>query len=70
MILLREELKPETFFEKIKYLPAKLISKVLCGLFEKAKKPVPAEPARLSMVWQYHREIKYFKNMMIENPDM
>lgn len=70
LVLLQETMKAETTAEKMKYLPAKVFSKVTCRVLEKMKKPVPANIAYLSFVWQNHREIKSIRNMLLDNPDM
>jgi len=68
--LLREELGEETAVEKLRYFPAKIASKIVCRVFEKLHKPVPAYWAYLSLLWQHHREIKTLRNAMLENPEM
>lgn len=70
LVLLADELKAETTLEKIKYLPAKVISKVLGTVFESLGKNVPAYIAKLTILWQYHREIRYFRNVMLKNPNL
>ena len=68
LILLQETMSSETTGEKIKYFPAKLISKIMCRIYERAGKSVPAYLAYLSIIWQYHREIKAIRNIMLTNP--
>lgn len=70
LILLKEEMKSETLGEKLKYFPAKILSKVVCRVYETLKKDVPAYWAYLSILWQHHREIQALRNMMLESPDM
>lgn len=70
LILLKEDLKSETSLEKVKYFPVKLISRILGRAFEKLNKSVPADIAKMTMIWQYHREIKYFRNIMLKNPEL
>lgn len=69
LILLKEVMDKESLREKIRYYPAKIGSKVGCHLFEAFHKPVPAYLAYLSVVWQYHREIKYLKNLIGEKKE-
>lgn len=68
--LLKEELGKEKAVDKLKYYPAKLISKIMCTLYESAKRPVPAYWAYLSILWQHHREIAALRKSMKENPEM
>ena len=70
LILLQESMKSESVGEKIKFLPAKIISKILCRIYEKLGKTVPSYLAYLSMIWQYHREIHAIREMMCEKPEM
>ncbi|MBQ9375977.1 MAG: glycosyltransferase, partial [Ruminococcus sp.] len=60
----------ETTTQKFKYLPLRLVSTVISKVFEKCHKKVPADIAKMSLQWQYHREIAYFKNKLIQNPDL
>ena len=70
LILLTEELKAETVFEKLRYMPSKIFSIFFGKIYEKQGKYVPASIGKATIMWQYHREIKYIRNMMLENPDM
>lgn len=70
LILLKEEMESETLGKKLKYFPAKILSKVVCRVYETLKKDVPAYWAYLSILWQHHREIRALRNMMLERPDM
>ena len=70
LMLLTEELKPETVVEKLFYLPHKFLSIFFGKIYEKQGKYVPALIGKATIEWQYHREIKYIRNMMLENPDM
>lgn len=70
LILLTEELKPETFAEKLVHLPHKFLSIFFGKMYEKSGKFAPACIGKSTILWQYHREIKYIRKMMLENPDM
>ncbi len=70
LILLTEEMKPETAFEKMRYLPSRFLSSLFGKLYEKADKYVPAMIGKMTIEWQYHREISYIRQLMLKNPDM
>ena len=70
LILLTEELRSETFFEKLYYMPQKLISVFLGKLYEKKHEFSPAFVGKMTIQWQYHREINYIRNLLKANPDM
>lgn len=70
LILLSERIKPESIGQKIVHLPARLISGFAGKLYEKTGKYVPALIGKMTIEWQYHREITYLRKYMIDNPDM
>lgn len=70
LVLLTEELNKETALQKLCYLPQKLTSTLVGKLYEKRDKYVPAFVGKACIVNQYHREIKYIRNLLKENPDM
>ena len=69
LILLPEVMNPETTGEKLRYMPSRLISSLFSKFYEKSGKYVPAALARMSLQWQYHREIKYIRQVMTDSPD-
>ena len=70
LVLLTEELNKETALQKICYLPQKFVSTLVGKMYEKIGKDVPAFAGKACIVNQYHREIKYIRNLLKENPDM
>ena len=48
----------------------RVISSVICRLFEACKIPVPAFAAYLSFISEYSKEIKQLRQKLEENPDM
>lgn len=70
LYLLKEAIEEESFVEKIKLLPTKISSKIVCNLYERFGKSVPAYWAHKSMIWQHHREIGRIRDMMIAKPEM
>ena len=70
LILLTEELQKETALQKTQYLPARVCSTVFGKLYEKQNKYVPASIGKMTIDWQYHREISWIRNYLQQNPDM
>ena len=70
LILLTEEMKAETVGQKIAHLPARAYSTIFGKLYEKQGKYVPASIGKATIEWQYHREIKWLRNYLKQNPDM
>ena len=70
LILLTEEMKAETSWQKLVYLPARAYSTIFGKLYEKQGKYVPASIGKATIEWQYHREIKWLRNYLKQNPDM
>lgn len=70
LILLTEEMKAETVWQKLFLLPARAYSTVFGKLYEKQNKFVPASVGKATIDWQYHREIEWFRNYLKQNPDM
>ena len=70
LIILSDELKPESFSAKLIRLPKRIWSSFFGKLFEKAGKNVPASIGRMTIEWQYHREIRYIRENLKDNPDM
>ncbi len=57
-------------FSKVFFALLRLISSVLCKLFEAFGKTTPVCFAYLSFVAQYHNEIKLLRNKLKNNPDV
>ena len=70
LILLSEEMKAETSGQKLVHLPARAYSTIFGKLYEKQGKYVPASIGKATIEWQYHREIKWLRNYLKQNPDM
>ena len=70
LILLTEEMKEETAEQKLVHLPARAYSTIFGKLYEKQNKYVPASIGKATIEWQYHREIKWLRNYLKQNPDM
>lgn len=70
LVLLTEELKSETPLQKLYHLPQRFISTIVGKFYEKADKYVPAYVGKAAIECQYHREIKYIRNLLKDNPDM
>lgn len=70
LILLTEEMKAETALQKLRYLPTRFVSSFFGKVYEKADKYVPALIGKMTIVWQYHREISYIRQLMLDDPDM
>ena len=70
LILLTEEMKEETAWQKIAHLPARVYSTIFGKLNEKQGKYVPASIGKATIEWQYHREITWLRNYLQQNPDM
>ena len=70
LILLTEELQKETALQKTQYLPARVCSTLFGKLYEKQNKYVPASIGKMTIDWQYHREISWIRNYLQQNPDM
>ena len=70
LILLTEEMKAETSGQKLVHLPARAYSTIFGKLYEKQGKYVPASIGKATIEWQYHREIKWLRNYLKQNPDM
>ena len=70
LILLTEEMKAETTGQKLAHLPARAYSTIFGKLYEKQNKYVPASIGKATIEWQYHREIKWLRNYLKQNPDM
>lgn len=68
--LFSELMPPETTFGKLKANAQQILSSQFCKPFELLKKPVPAVFAKLSIVSQYGREIKYLRNLLKAEPDL
>lgn len=68
--LFSESMSPETTFGKLKANAQQILSSLLCKPFELFKKPVPAVFAKLSIVSQYGREIKYLRGLLKSEPDL
>ena len=70
LILLPEQLKPESMLQKLIRLPARAYSTVFGKLFEKRNKDVPASVGKATIVWQYHREIRWLRRYLRKEPDL
>lgn len=70
LVLLTEELKAETTIEKLCYLPQKYLSVFFGKMYEKADKFSPAWVGKMTIMWQYHREILYIRSLLKANPTM
>ena len=70
LILLTEEMKAETTGQKLDHLPERAYSTILGKLYEKQNKYVPASIGKATIDWQYHREIKWLRSYLKQNPDM
>lgn len=70
LILLTEEMKPETALQKLRYMPSRFVSSFFGKLYERADKYVPALIGKMTIEWQYHREISYIRQLMLNDPDM
>ena len=70
LLLLAEELKPETAAQKLAHMPQRVFS-AACGLlFEKRGAFTPAAGGRAAIEWQYHREIRFLRDHMKNEPDL
>ena len=70
LILLTEEMKAETAWQKIAHLPARAYSTIFGKIYEKQNKYVPASIGKATIEWQYHREITWLRSYLKQNPDM
>ena len=70
LILLTEELKKETALQKLAYLPQRIFAAVCGALFEKRGKYAPAAAGKAAIVWQNHREIRYLRTYLKNEPDV
>ena len=70
LILLTEEMKAETAWQKIAHLHARAYSTIFGKLYEKQNKYVPASIGKATIEWQYHREITWLRNYLKQNSDM
>ena len=70
LIILTEEMKAETSGQKLVHLPARAYSTIFGKSYEKQNKYVPASIGKATIEWQYHREIKWLRNYLKQNPDM
>lgn len=70
LILLTEEMKAKTLWQKLSHLPARAYSTAFGKLYEKQNKYVPAPIGKATIDWQYHREIAWLRSYMKQNPDM
>lgn len=70
LVLLNEVMKPETAWQKIAHIPSRLCSTVFGKIYEKLDIYVPALIGKMTIKWQYHREINYLRQYMLKNPDM
>lgn len=70
LILLSEELAPETAAQRYAHLPQRAYSTVVGKLCEKLGKYVPASAGRAAIEWQYHREIAWLRDYLRKAPDM
>ncbi len=70
LILLSERLKPESLLQKLIYLPARAYSTVFGKLFEKWGKYAPASVGKATVVWLYHREIRWVRRYLRIEPDL
>ena len=70
LILLSEVIKAETVMQKICYLPLRILSSFFGKLYENSDKYIPAFIGKMTIDWQYHREISYVRKLMFDNPDM
>nr|MCR5783519.1 hypothetical protein [Clostridia bacterium] len=70
LILLSEKLKAESLLQKLAYLPLRLYSTFVGTLYEKKERDVPASAGWASVVWQYHREIRWIRDYLLQYPDL
>lgn len=70
LILLTEKIKSETIGQKLAHMSARAYSTIFGKLYEKQGKYVPASVGKATIEWQYHREISWLRNYLIQNPDM
>lgn len=67
--VLKDILKKNNTFQKIKNKTLRLFSSAVCKVFEGLKKAVPAELAYLSFISEYSSEIKSLRKIFKNNPD-
>lgn len=67
--VLKDTLKKNNTFQKIKNKTLRLFSSAVCKVFEGLKKAVPAELAYLSFISEYSGEIKALRKIFKNNPD-
>lgn len=67
--VLKDILKKNNTFQKIKNKTLRLFSSAVCKVFEGLKKAVPAELAYLSFISEYSGEIKALRKIFKNNPD-
>lgn len=70
LILLTEELEKETVFERLRYFPKRVISSIIGNILDAFGANAPAIIGKWTLEWQYHREIKYVRNLLAADPDL
>lgn len=70
LILLTEEMQSESVGQKLAYLPARVCSTIVGKFCEKQSKDTPAIVGKMSIDCMYHREIKWMRRYLQQNPDM
>lgn len=70
LLLLTEEMKPETTVQKFSHYPQRIISTVFGKLYENRGKDAPAAIGKATIEWQYHREISWMRTYLLNHPDM
>lgn len=70
LILLSEQLKKETALQKLCFLPQRVFSSVCGRLFEKRGRDTPAAGGKAAIMWQYHREIRFLRDYLKNEPDV
>lgn len=70
LVLFSELMPPKKGTEKAYERLLQLLSSLICKPFELLKKAVPAGFAKLSVISQYRRQIKYLKGILKAEPDL
>lgn len=70
LVLFSEQMPQKRIKDRLKAGSLQAISTLLSKPFEILKRPVPADFAKLSILGQYGREIRFLREMLLEQPDL
>ena len=70
LILLTEEVRKENIPQKLAYFPQRAFSSACGRLFEKRGRLTPAAGGKAAIQWQYHREIRFLRDYLKNEPDL